>query len=39
MILGIGVDIVIIVVLLMAARWFYRCDPRVQRFFSARVSE
>ena len=39
MILGIGVDIVIIVVLVMAARWFYRCDPRVQRFFSARVSE
>jgi hypothetical protein len=39
MILGITVDIVIVVVLLVAARWFYRCDPRVQRFFSAEVSE
>jgi hypothetical protein len=39
MILAIAVDIVIVVVLLMAARWFYRCNPRVQRFFSAEVAE
>jgi hypothetical protein len=39
MILGIAVDIVRIVVLLMAVRWFYRCDPRAQRFFFAEVDE
>jgi hypothetical protein len=39
MILGVAMDIVIVVVLLVAARWFYRCDPRIQRFFSAEVSE
>lgn len=30
-------DVLRIAVLLMAARWFYRCGPRIQNFFAGRA--